>query len=32
MNFALKKLFSTIVLRRDTNQALDLGKYAINFM
>ena len=32
MNFALKKLFSTTVLKRDTNQALELGKYAINFL
>jgi len=32
MNFALRKLFSTTVLKKDTNQALDLGKYAINFM
>ena len=32
MNYALKKLFSTTVLKRDTNQALELGKYAINFL
>jgi 2-methylcitrate dehydratase len=32
MNFALKRLFSTTILKRDTNQALDLGKYAINFL
>ena len=32
MNFALKKLLSTTVLKRDTNQALELGKYAINFL
>lgn len=32
MNFALKRLFSTTVLKKDINQALELGKYAINFM
>ena len=32
MNFSLRRLFSTTVLKKDTNQALDLGKYAINFM
>ena len=32
MNFTLKRLFSTTVLKKDSNQALDLGKYAINFM
>ena len=32
MNFSLRRLFSTTVLKKDTNQALDLGKYAINFI
>jgi hypothetical protein len=32
MRIQLKRLFSTTVLKRDTNQAHELGKYAINFM
>ena len=32
MRIKIKRLFSTTVLKRDTNQAHDLGKYAINFM
>ena len=31
-NLKLKKLFSSTVLKRDTNQAHDLAKYAIKFM
>lgn len=32
MRTQVKKLFSTTVLKKDSNQAHDLGKYAINFM
>jgi len=32
MNPALKRFFSTNVLRKDTNQAHELAKYAINFI
>lgn len=32
MRIQLKRLFSTTVLKRDTNQAHDLATYAINFM
>jgi 2-methylcitrate dehydratase len=33
MNFQLRKMFSSVqVLKRDTNQAIDLAKYAINFL
>ena len=32
MRIQLKRLFSTTVLKKDTNQAHDLAKYAINFM
>ena len=32
MLFALRRSFSTIVLRKDTNQASELAKYAINFI
>lgn len=32
MRISIKRLFSTTVLKRDTNQAHELGKYAINFM
>lgn len=32
MNFTLRRMFSSQVLKKDTNQALDLGKYAINFL
>ena len=32
MNFAMRRLFSTTVLKKDSNQALGLGKYAIEFM
>lgn len=31
-NLKLKQLFANTVLKRDTNQAHDLAKYAINFM
>lgn len=32
MNQVLKRFFSTTVLRKDTNQAQELAKYAIQFM
>jgi hypothetical protein len=32
MLFSLRRTFSTIVLRKDTNQASELAKYAINFI
>jgi hypothetical protein len=33
MNVQLKRFFSSInVLKKDSNQALDLAKYAINFI
>lgn len=32
MNQILKKCFSTVVLKKDTNQAHELAKYAINFL
>ena len=32
MNRAIRRLFSTTVLKKDTNQAQELAKYAINFM
>ena len=31
-HFKLNRFFSTIVLKKDTNQAHELAKYAINFM
>lgn len=32
MNQAIKRFFSTTVLKKDTNQAHELAKYAIHFM
>ncbi len=32
MRIQIKRLFSTVVLKKDANQAHELGKYAINFM
>ena len=32
MQFQLRRMFSSQVLKRDSNQALDLAKYAINFL
>lgn len=32
MNQAIKRFFSTTVLKKDSNQAHELAKYAINFM
>ena len=32
MNHIVKRFFSTIVLKKDTNQAHELAKYAINFV
>jgi 2-methylcitrate dehydratase len=32
MNQAIKRFFSTTVLRKDSNQAHELAKYAIHFM
>jgi hypothetical protein len=32
MQTVIRRCFSTIVLKKDTNQAHELAKYAINFM
>jgi 2-methylcitrate dehydratase len=32
MNHIIRRYFSTIVLKKDTNQAQELAKYAINFI
>lgn len=32
MRIQIQRLFSTTILKRDTNQAHELGKYAIDFM